>query len=265
MELFDLSGRTALVTGSSRGLGYALATGLIEAGASVVLHGRDRQTLTEAAESLASKVIHPHSDSGSAGQTVHTISFDVTDAAASAAAISELVETRGVPDILVNNAGMNLREPMVEQPTENWQQVLTTNLHSAFAVSQPVVKAMVECGTGGKVINIGSVQSALGRSALTAYAASKGGIAMLTRSMAAEFAASNIQVNTLSPGYFATDMTEQLWSDEEFNSWLTRRTPAGRWGRPEELVGTLIFLASKGSDFVSGQNIFVDGGLTSVV
>lgn len=259
MELFDLSGRTALVTGSSRGLGCALATGLVEAGASVVLHGRDRQALTEAAESLATKAIRADE------QTVHTLSFDVTDTAASAAAVDELVAAHGVPDILVNNAGMNLREPMIEQPTEDWQQVLTTNLHSAFAVSRPVVKAMVERGTGGKVINIGSVQSALGRSELTAYAASKGGIAMLTRAMAAEFAASNIQVNTLSPGYFATDMTEPLWSDEEFNSWLTRRTPAGRWGRPEELVGTLIFLASKASDFVSGQNIFVDGGLTSVV
>lgn len=259
MELFDLSGRTALVTGSSRGLGYALATGLVEAGASVVLHGRDQHALDEAAESLARKAIRP------IGQAVHTISFDVTDAAASASGVAELVAARGVPDILVNNAGMNLREPMIEQPTEDWQRVLTTNLHSAFAVSQPVVRAMVERGAGGKVINIGSVQSALGRNNLTAYAASKGGIAMLTRSMAAELAASNIQVNTLSPGYFATDMTEPLWSDEAFNSWLTRRTPAGRWGRPEELVGTLIFLASKASDFVSGQNIFVDGGLTAVV
>lgn len=258
MELFDLSGRTALVTGSSRGLGHALATGLVEAGADVVLHGRDPRNLAEAAESLAGKVIHE-------AQVIDTVCFDVTDPEASAAAIAELIDRRGVPDILVNNAGMNRREPMIEQAVQNWQQILTTNLHSAFAVSQPVVKAMVDRGTGGKVINIGSVQSALGRHALTAYAASKGGIAMLTRAMAAELAASNIQVNTLSPGYFATDMTEQLWSDEEFNAWLTARTPAGRWGRPEELVGTLIFLASKGSDFVSGQNIFVDGGLTSVV
>lgn len=253
MNLFDLTGRTALVTGSSRGLGQALAGGLLDAGAEVILHGRDTGTLDAAAQSLASR------------GTVHTISFDVTDAEASAAAVADLVAARGVPDILVNNAGMNRREPMIEQPVANWQEVLTTNLHSAFAVSQPVVKAMVERNTGGKVVNIGSVQSMLGRKSLTAYAASKGGIAMMTRSMAAELAASNIQVNTLSPGYFATDMTEPLWSDEEFNTWLTQRTPAARWGRPEELVGTLIFLASKASDFVSGQNIFVDGGLTAVV
>ena len=253
-DLFDLSGRTALVTGSSRGLGQSLAAGLVDAGARVIVHGRSREGVADSAALLADRT----------GARVETVVFDVTDAAAVEAAIAELVARVGVPDILVNNAGIQRRAPFAEFSVADWDQVIATNLSSAFYVSRFVVPGMI-ARRSGKIINIASVQSALARQTIAPYSASKGGIAQLSRGMAADLARHGIQVNTLSPGYFATEMNAALVADEDFTAWVAQRTPAGRWGRVEELRGPLTFLASAASDFVSGQNLFVDGGMTAVV
>ena len=252
--LFDVGGRLALVTGSNRGLGNALARGLVEAGAHVVVHGRDAVAVGTAADELRAL---------GKGE-VSTVAFDVTDAAAVTAAVEELVEQLGVPDILVNNAGVQRRAPFTEFDTADWDLVMATNLSSVFYVSKPIAAAMVGRGSG-KIINIGSVQSQLARQTIAPYSASKGGVAMLTKGMAADLSRDNIQVNAISPGYFATEMNEALWSDPAFDDWVKKRTPAQRWGRLDELIGTLLYLASDASSFVTGQNIFVDGGMTAVV
>ncbi|WP_127125753.1 SDR family oxidoreductase [Georgenia sp. SYP-B2076] len=253
-SLFDIAGRLAFVTGSSRGLGNALATGLAEAGARVVLHGRDAAALAAAAEAI-----------GRASGTVPaTVSFDVTDKDAVTAGVAALVAEHGVPDILVNNAGIQRRAPFNEFDPADWDDIVAANLSSAFYVSQQVSRGMAERGSG-KIINIGSVQSMLARQTIAPYSATKGGVVMLTKGMAADLARFNIQVNTISPGYFATEMNKALVEDEAFNAWVVGRTPAQRWGKFEELVGTLVYLASDASSFVSGQNVFVDGGMTSVV
>lgn len=253
-DLFDVSGRTALVTGSSRGLGRALATALAEAGARVVLHGRDERALAETADEIA----------GLTGARPDAVRFDVTDAAAVEAAAGRIVETHGSPDILVNNAGLQRRAPFAEFDVADWDAVIGSNLSSAFYVSRFLVPGMIARGSG-KIINIASVQSKLARQTIAPYSASKGGIALLTQGMAADLARHGIQVNALSPGYFATEMNRALVDDEEFSAWLTARTPAGRWGDFRELRGALLFLASDASSFVSGQNIVVDGGMTAVV
>ncbi|MFH5821062.1 SDR family oxidoreductase [Georgenia sp. AZ-5] len=254
-NIFDISGRLALVTGSSRGLGNALATGLAEAGARVVLHGRDRDALAAAADRIAEAT-----GTAPAG----TATFDVTDVEAVEAGVAELVAEHGVPDILVNNAGIQRRAPFTEFHPKDWDDIVATNLSSAFYVSRQVSRGMAERGSG-KIVNIGSVQSMLARQTIAPYSATKGGVVMLTKGMAADLARFNIQVNAISPGYFATEMNKALVEDEAFNAWVIGRTPAQRWGRFEELVGTLVYLASDASSFVSGQNIFVDGGMTSVV
>jgi gluconate 5-dehydrogenase len=253
-DLFDLTGKTALVTGSSRGLGRSLALGLAEAGARIVVHGRDRDAASVTADLIEAQYGHRP------GVTI----FDVTDPTAVAEAIADVVEAHGVPDILVNNAGVQRRAPIAEFSIEDWDAVIASNLSSAFYVSRHVVPGMIERGSG-KVVNIASVQSALARQTIAPYSASKAGIAQLSRGMAADLARYNIQVNTLSPGYFATEMNTALVADEAFTAWVTQRTPAQRWGRVEELRGALVFLASAASDFVSGQNLFVDGGMTAVV
>lgn len=253
-SLFDVAGRLALVTGSNRGLGHALARGLVEAGAHVVVHGRDEAAVAAAADGLRAL----------GGGEVSTVTFDVTDARAVAAALEDLVERVGVPDILVNNAGVQRRAPFTEFDAADWDLVLATNLSSVFYVSKPVAAAMVGRGSG-KIINIGSVQSQLARQTIAPYSASKGGVAMLTKGMAADLSRYGIQVNAISPGYFATEMNEALWSDPASDDWVTKRTPAERWGKLDELIGTLLFLASDASSFVTGQNIFVDGGMTAVV
>lgn len=253
-RLFDVSGRLALVTGSSRGLGRALAAGLAQAGARVLLHGRDPATLGATRDDIRERT----------GLTPATVTFDVTDPLAVLAALRTLVEEHGVPDIVVNNAGTQRRAPFVEFATADWDDVLATNLSGAFHVSQALSAAMIERGSG-KIVNIASVQSQLARPTIAPYAAAKGGLVMLTKGMAAELAGHNIQVNAISPGYFATEMNRALVADEEFNAWVESRTPAQRWGRVEELVGTLLYLCSPASSYVSGQNIFVDGGMTAVV
>lgn len=253
-NMFDLRGRRALVTGSSRGLGNALALGLAEAGADLVLHGRNAATLAAAREAITAAT----------SRDVDTVTFDVTNPEAVEAGVGGMVEKHGVPDILVNNAGLQRRAPFTEFAVGDWDDVIATNLSSAFYVSRHVAPAMAARGSG-KIVNIGSVQSMLARQTIAPYSASKGGIAMLTKGMAADLARFNIQVNAISPGYFATEMNRDLWQDEEFNAWVVNRTPAGRWGKFSELVGTLVYLSSEASSFVSGQNIFVDGGMTSVV
>lgn len=252
--MFDLTGKAALVTGSSRGLGRALALALADAGADLVLHGRDETALAESADLIQAR----------SGRRPVTVTFDVTDAAEVEHAIGGLITAHGVPDILVNNAGVQRRAPFAEFPVADWDAVIASNLSSVFYVSRFLAPAMIERGSG-KIINIASVQSMLARQTIAPYSASKGGVAQLSRGMAADLARHNIQVNTLSPGYFATEMNSALVADAEFSAWVEQRTPAQRWGRPEELAGTLLYLSSSASDFVSGQNIFVDGGMTSVV
>jgi len=218
------------------------------------VHGRDAEALREAQDALEAAT----------GTRPATTVFDVTDAAAVEAAVADLVAEHGVPDVLVNNAGVQKRAPFTEFPVEDWDAVVATNLSSVFYVSRFVAPGMVERGSG-KIVNVASVQSMLARQTIAPYSATKGGVAQLSRGMAADVARHGVQVNTLSPGYFATEMNTALWQDEDFDAWLRQRTPAQRWGRVEELTGTLIYLASSASDFVSGQNIFVDGGMTSVV
>ena len=252
--LFDITGKLALVTGSSRGLGLELAAGLAGAGARVILHGRDAQALEQAQKRLTSIT----------GSETQTVSFDVTNADEVRDALVAFMAEHGVPDVLVNNAGIQRRAPFNEFSTRDWDDIVAANLSSAFYVSQQVTTGMAE-RRSGKVINIGSVQSQLGRQTIAPYGATKGGLVMLTKGMAADLSRFNIQVNAISPGYFATDMNKALTDDEAFSSWVVNRTPAMRWGKLEELVGTLIYLSSDASSFVTGQNIFVDGGMTAVV
>jgi gluconate 5-dehydrogenase len=254
---FDIRGRTALVTGSSRGIGLALAGGLVASGCSVALHARDPQALEQAAAALA-----PAAER--AGGRVHHVSFDVTDRAAVDAGVAAVEAELGPLDILVNNAGMQHRATLLDFPDDAWQRVIDTNLTSAFYVGRAAARGMIERGRG-KIVNIGSLQSELARAGTAPYAASKGGIKMLTRAMCAEWAPAGLQVNAIGPGYFDTELTSALVQDEQFDAWLRRRTPAARWGRPEELVGTLLYLASPASDFVNGQILYVDGGMSAVL
>ena len=254
MELFDLTGRTALVTGSSRGIGYALALGLSQAGARVVVHGRDTVVAEDAAARLRSTT----------DGDVVVATFDVTDADAVDAGLARIEDLWGVPDICVNNAGIQRRAPLVDFSIDDWNDLVATNLTSAFLVGRRVARGMVARGSG-KIVNVGSVQSRLARPGIAPYSATKGGIAMLTRGMCADLGPHGIQANALAPGYFATELTKALVEDDEFTAWVSARTPAGRWGRVEELVGALVFLSSAASDFVNGQVIYVDGGMTAVV
>ncbi|MFG6401931.1 MULTISPECIES: SDR family oxidoreductase [unclassified Microbacterium] len=253
-NLFDLSGKTALITGSSRGLGQSLALALAGAGVEVTLHGRDAAALAASADLVAEI----------SGRRPASVQFDVTEAGEVERVLGELVAEHGVPDILVNNAGIQRRAPIAEFAISDWDAVIASNLSSVFYVSRFIVPGMIERGSG-KIVNIASVQSKLARQTIAPYSASKSGVASLSRGMAADLARHNIQVNTLSPGYFATEMNAALVADADFTAWVQQRTPAQRWGQPEELHGTLLYLASAASDFVNGQNIFVDGGMTSVV
>lgn len=254
MNLFDLTGRTALVTGSSRGIGLALAEGLLAAGATVVVHGRNVEQVETAAIALREKT---------GGETVVS-AFDITEPAAVEQGIATIEQRCGTLDILVNNAGIQRRNPFVDFSFGDWNDLISTNLTGPFLVAQRVARGMVDRGSG-KIVNIGSVQSQLARPGIAPYSATKGGLVMLTKGMCADLGPSGIQANALAPGYFATELTEALVSDEVFTSWVTDRTPAGRWGKVEDLVGGLVFLASSASDFVNGQVLYVDGGMTAVV
>ena len=247
--LFDLSGRTALVTGSSQGLGLAIARGLASAGAALVLNGRDETKLAAAAAELRAE-----------GARVTAAAFDVTDGAACLRAVERLTAESIAIDILVNNAGIQRRAPLLELTEENWRAVIDTNLTSAFLVARAVAPAMIARGHG-KIINICSVMSEVARPTTGNYAAAKGGLKMLTRAMAVEWGKHGIQANGIAPGYFVTELTKPLVENVEFNRWICGRTPAGRWGQPVELSGAAIFLAARASDFMSGQILAVDGGL----
>ncbi|MDQ0757895.1 SDR family oxidoreductase [Streptomyces canus] len=252
--LFDIAGKTALVTGSSRGIGKALAEGLLEAGCTVVLNGRGTTALQATAAELA----------GSFGDRVRTAAFDVTDSAAVTAGIAGVEEEAGPIDILVNNTGVQHRSPFLEFTDDDWHRLLDTNLTSAFLVGREVARRMAPRGHG-KIVNICSLQSAAVRPGIAAYSATKGGLKMLTKGMCADLGPLGIQVNGIGPGYFATELTAALVADEEFSDWVRRRTPAGRWGDVADLVGALIFLVSPASDFVNGQVLYVDGGMLSVL
>lgn len=252
-ELFGLSSKVALATGSSRGIGFALARGLAQAGATVILNRRDEENLKRAQSSLKSERID-----------VHICAFDVCDARMIRQQLDSLEKEVGAVDILVNNAGIQIRGPLELFEEENWRKILDINLTGVFLTSKAVVQGMIQ-RKSGKIINICSVQSELARPSIAPYAATKGGLKMLTKAMATEWGKYNIQVNGIAPGYLKTDMTKPLYEDVKFNAWLCARTPANRWGEPAELVGAVVFLASKASDYVNGHILHVDGGLVACV
>lgn len=247
---FDLTGQVALVTGAYRGLGFAIAQGLARAGATVVLNGRDQKALATATQSLSAQ-----------GLSADTALFDVTDRAAARAAVATIERAHGHLDILFNNAGIQRRHPFAEFPQDDWDALIATNLTAPFIVSQAAVAGMIR-RKRGKIVHIASLMSELARPSVVPYAAAKGGVRQLTRGMAVELAPHNIQVNAIAPGYFATEMNRALIDNAEFNAWVCKRAPAGRWGQPDELAGLAVFLASSASDYVSGQMIVIDGGMS---
>ena len=251
LSLFDLTGRRALVTGSSQGIGMALARGLAAAGAEVVLNGRDEARLDAAAAALRAE-----------GCAVATLPFDVTDHAAARAAVDGFEATTGPIDILINNAGQQHRGPLEEFPADAFQRLLQVNIASVFNVAQACARHMIARGRG-HIVNICSVQSALARPGIAPYTATKGAVANLTKGMATDWARHGLNCNGLAPGYFDTPLNAALVSDPAFSDWLARRTPAGRWGRVEELVGAAVFLSSDAASFVNGTVVYVDGGITA--
>ncbi|RZV35695.1 MAG: gluconate 5-dehydrogenase [Chromatiales bacterium] len=253
--MFSLKGKVALVTGATHGLGMAMAKGLGAAGARLVINGNSSQERIDAAVAACE----------AAGIDASGYRFDVTSEDEVEAAVAQIETDIGPVDILVNNAGIIRRVPLLEMPLDEWELVIKTDLTSAFVVSKAVVGRMVKRG-GGKVINICSMMSELGRDSVGAYAAAKGGLKMLTRNMATEWARHNVQVNGIGPGYFATEQTKPIRVDgHPFNEFIVGRTPAGRWGEPDDLQGAAVFLASAASDFVNGQIIYVDGGILATI
>ncbi len=251
--LFNIEGKRILITGSTSGIGNVLAEGLAQAGAFVILNGRTEKNVDQAVKSFLAR-----------GYKTSGAAFDITKAEEVELRIAELESDLGTIDVLVNNAGIQHRAPLEEFKLEDWNKVINTNLTGAFIVSQVVIKLMIT-RRSGKIINICSLQSELARPSIAPYSTAKGGLKMLTRSMATEWAKYNIQVNAIGPGYFKTEMTKALWENQEFDTWLRKRTPANRWGNPEELIGTLIYLSSAASSFLNGQIIYVDGGITACI
>ena len=253
LKSFDLTGRTAFVSGSSAGIGYALARGLAGAGARVILNARNAQKLEHAVDRLRAE-----------GADVLSAAFDVTDSVAVVEGVGRIEAEVGPIDILVNNAGMQRRAPLEKFEEAHWRELMNTNVTSVFLVGQAVACHMIE-RRRGKIINICSVQSELGRPNIAPYTASKGAVKMLTKGMAIDWGQYNIQVNGLGPGYFKTELTEALVSDAEFTRWLIGRTPSRRWGDVQDLVGAAVFLASDASNFVNGHILYVDGGVTATL
>jgi len=253
LKAFDLSGRTALITGSSAGIGLALARGLAGAGARVILNARNAAKLEQAADRLRAE-----------GAFVLCAPFDVTDAAAVTDGVGRIEAEVGPIDILVNNAGMQRRAPLEQFDEGDWHELMKTNVDSVFFVGQAVARHMID-RRRGKIINICSVQSELGRPNIAPYTASKGAVKMLTKGMAIDWGQYNIQVNGLGPGYFKTELTDALVNDAEFTRWLIGRTPSRRWGDVQDLVGAAVFLASDASNFVNGHVLYVDGGVTATL
>ena len=253
LKQFDLSGRLALLTGSSAGIGLALARGLAGAGAAVVLNGRRADKLADVATQLRAQ-----------GATVHTMPFDVGDAQAVAAAVARIEAEIGPIDILANNAGMQKRAPLQDFAQDDWRELMRTNLDSVFIVGQAVARHMIPRGRG-KIVNICSVQSELGRPGIAPYTASKGAVKMLTKGMAIDWGPYGLQVNGLGPGYFKTELNQALVDNPEFSAWLIGRTPSRRWGDVDDLVGAAVFLSSDASRFVNGHILYVDGGVTATL
>ncbi len=252
-KLFDVSGKKVLITGSTGGLGSSFAKGMAENGAVVILNSRNTEKLRMQLKQFRNE-----------GFKAYGYAFDVTDSAQINNAVEQINSEVGTIDVLVNNAGINVRAPLEDYEDKDWEKVIATNLTAAFKVSRAVVKKMIE-QRSGKIINIGSMQSELGRATIAAYAASKGGIKMLTRAMAVDWAKYNIQVNGIGPGYFKTDLTKPLYENPEFDAWLCNRTPSNRWGEPDELLGALIYLSSAASNYMNGQMMYVDGGLLAAI
>lgn len=252
-SLFSLEGRLALVTGSGQGIGFALARGLAEHGANVVLNGRDSARIGGAVEKLRD-----------AGLKAHASTFDVTDFQAVNEDIARIEAEIGAIDILINNAGIQFRAPLEDFPEEQWERLFKTNVSGAFHAAKAVARHMIPRGKG-KIINIGSVQSELARPNIAPYTATKGAIRNLTRGMCADWAKHGLQINAIAPGYFRTEMNQALVDNPEFSAWLEKRTPAGRWGNVDELIGAAVFLASDASSFVNGHTLYVDGGMTASV
>jgi gluconate 5-dehydrogenase len=253
LSLFDLTGKRVLITGSSQGIGFALAKGLAAAGAEIVLNGRDAGKLSAAAEALGADV---------PGAVVHQLGFDVTDHEGVRAAVDGFEAAQGAIDVLINNAGMQHRTELQDFPADAFERLLQTNVASVFHVGQAVARHMIERGSG-KIINIASVQTALARPGIAPYTATKGAVGNLTKGMATDWAKYGLQCNAIAPGYFDTPLNAALVADPAFSDWLAKRTPAGRWGDVEELVGAAVFLSSAASSFVNGHTLYVDGGITA--
>jgi gluconate 5-dehydrogenase len=247
---FDLAGRVALVTGAYRGLGFSIARGLAQAGATVILNGRKPEELARAAKTLTDAQLK-----------ADVAVFDITDRDAVHAGVDAAIARHGGIDILVNNAGIQRRAPLVDFSQKEWDEVIATNLTAPFVVSQAVLPGMI-AKKRGKIIHIASLMSELARPTVVPYTAAKGGVRQLTRGMAVELAPVGIQVNAIAPGYFATEMNRALIDNAEFNAWVCKRTPAGRWGQPDELAGLAVFLASGASDYMTGQMLVMDGGMS---
>ena len=250
IELFNLKGKRALITGSSQGIGFALARGLSSAGAEIILNGRNKEKLVKSAKDLKSE------------GSLYKLCFDVTNHEEAKEKIDQFEKSFGSIEILINNAGIQYRTPLEDFPPEMFEKLLSTNISSVFNVSQIVAKHMIKRGRG-KIINIASVQTLLARPGIAPYTATKGAVGNLTKGMATDWAKYGIQCNAIAPGYFDTPLNAALVSDKDFTSWLEKRTPAGRWGKVEELVGASIFLSSSASDFVNGHTLYVDGGITA--
>lgn len=248
-SLFDLSGKRALITGSSQGIGLSLAKGLAAAGAKVVLNGRGEDKLREAVAVIEGATGYP---------------FDIADQQSVEDAIENIEKTEGPIDILVNNAGIQRRQPLEEFPLETWRELMRTNVDGVFIVSQAVARRMISRGRG-KIINIASLQSEAARYSIAPYTASKGAVKNLTKGMCTDWARHGLQINAIGPGYFETPLNQALIDNPDFDAWLKNRTPAGRWGKVEELQGACIFLASEASSFINGQILYVDGGVLSTL
>jgi gluconate 5-dehydrogenase len=253
MDLFNLKGKTALITGSSSGLGLVLSSGLASYGCRIILNGRNPDKLAAAVSQMKGQ-----------GFDVTGYFFDVVNSREVEEVMEKNKNEIGNIDILVNNAGIQKRAPLEDFPEKDWDQVIDINLKGPYIMAKVVIKDMIK-RQAGKIINICSLQSELARPTIAPYAASKGGLKMLTRAMATEWAKYNVQVNAIGPGYFKSEMTKALYENKEFDEWLCKRTPTNRWGNPEELIGTAVFLASDASSFVNGQIIYVDGGITACI
>lgn len=252
-KLFDLTGRRALITGSSQGIGLAIASGIADAGAEIIINGRNQERLETAAFPLRQR-----------GAQVHIAPFDVTVADAVRAAVDGIEQSVGAIDILVNNAGMQFRTPLEDFPIDKWRELMQLNLDSVFLVSRAVARHMM-ARNRGKIINICSVASELGRPTIAPYTASKGAVKMLTKGMCADWAKHGLQINGIGPGYFRTELNRALTENPEFSAWVEKRTPAGRWGELHELTGAAIFLSADASSFINGHILYVDGGISAVL